>query len=178
VLRPHDAAILSDLIVLELDEPVDAVFSSAVFHWIKDHDLLFRRLRAALRPGGRLAAQCGGAGNIARFRATGREVASREPYATYLGDFEEPWNYAGAEETRARLEHAGFERVRCWLQPWAVQPPSPAEFLRTVCLGPQLDRLPAVLRDDFVAAVLSAEGDSLALDYVRLNIQAQVAPSS
>ena len=48
VLRPgRDEARVADLTELELDEPVDAVFSSAVFHWISAHDLLFRRLRAA-----------------------------------------------------------------------------------------------------------------------------------
>ena len=53
------------LLDLELDAPVDAVFSCAVFHWINDHDTLFARLHAALRSGGRLVAQCGGHGNIA-----------------------------------------------------------------------------------------------------------------
>src|SRR4051794_23529652 len=49
-----------------LDERVDAVFSNAVFHWVPDHDALFRCLRAVLKPGGRLVAQCGGKGNIER----------------------------------------------------------------------------------------------------------------
>ena len=73
VLRPQDRALVCDLTELELDARVDAVFSSAVFHWIVDHDLLFRRLAAALMPGGRLAAQCGGAGNIDSFRVAGEE---------------------------------------------------------------------------------------------------------
>ena len=41
-----------------------AIFSTATFHWIADHDALFKRLRDLLKPGGRLGAQCGGAGNI------------------------------------------------------------------------------------------------------------------
>src|SRR5438477_11954680 len=40
----------ADLTGLELDEPVDLVFSSATFHWIADHDRLFAPLFAALRP--------------------------------------------------------------------------------------------------------------------------------
>src|SRR3954454_20489704 len=39
----------ADLAQLALDEPVDAVFSNAVFHWVPDHDALFRSLRAVLR---------------------------------------------------------------------------------------------------------------------------------
>jgi len=175
VLRPGDDALVSDLTDLELDDPVDAVFSSAVFHWVLDHDLLFEKLHAALRPGGRIAAQCGGAGNIESLRRICDEVASREPYAEYFEGFAQPWNYAGAEETAARLESAGFEEARCWLQPWTIEPPEPAEFLRTVCLGPHVDRLPAELRDPYVEDVLRAEPQPLQLDYVRLNIEARAA---
>lgn len=176
VLRLQDEALVADLTGLELEEPVDAVFSSAVFHWILDHGALFRGLRAVLKPGGALAAQCGGAGNIESLRATCREVTSREPYAAHFAEFDQPWNYAGAEETAARLERAGFEQVRCWLQPWQVVPPDPAAFLGAVCLGPHLDCLPEPLRDAFVADVLTAEGEPLTLDYVRLNIDAHAPP--
>jgi trans-aconitate 2-methyltransferase len=175
VLRPGDSARLADLTELMLDEPVDAVFSSAVFHWILDHDLLFQRLHAALAPGGRIAAQCGGAGNIERLRANSAEVASSEPYAEHFEGFVEPWNYAGAEETEARLSAAGFEQVRCWLQPWTITPPEPAEFLGTVCLGPHVDRLPEQLRDRYVEDVLGAEPARFELEYVRLNIEARAA---
>ena len=39
----------------------DAVFSAATFHWIPDHDRLFASIYHALKAGGRLVAQCGGA---------------------------------------------------------------------------------------------------------------------
>jgi trans-aconitate 2-methyltransferase len=172
VLRPGDEALVADLTSLELDEPVDAVFSSAVFHWVLDHDLLFRRLATALRPGGALAAQCGGAGNIERLRTICDEVAASEPFVQHFDGFDSPWNYAGAEESEARLQAAGFEDVRCWLQPWTIEPPEPAEFLRTVCLGPHVDRLPDELRTPFVEQVLAAEPEPLQLEYVRLNIEA------
>ncbi len=175
ILRPQDEAFAADLTRLELPEPVDAVVSSAVFHWIDDHEALFARMRAALRQGGRLAAQCGGAGNIDEFRRVGAEVASRQPYAAHFEDFDQPWNYAGAEETEARLRAAGFAGVRCWLEPWEVTPPEPAEFARTILLGAQLERLPEELREPFVADVLAAAGEPLRLGYVRLNIEAVAA---
>src|SRR4051812_3738674 len=54
---------VADLVGLDLGgETVDVVFSTATFHWIADHDALFASLRAVLRPGGRLVAQCGGGG--------------------------------------------------------------------------------------------------------------------
>ncbi|MGE5283295.1 MAG: hypothetical protein ACM3N0_13430 [Chloroflexota bacterium] len=130
-------------------------------------------MRAALKPGGRLAVQCGGAGNIDRLRETTRAVQAREPYAPHFAGFEEPWLYASAEESEDRLEAAGFDDARCRLQPWQVTPPSPAEFLATVCLGPHIDRLPEGLRDPFVADILATEPEPLTLDYVRLNIAAR-----
>src|SRR5215212_8517559 len=52
---------------LPLEEPVDAILSTATFHWVADHDALFANLAPAVRHGGWLVAQCGGFGNIARF---------------------------------------------------------------------------------------------------------------
>jgi trans-aconitate 2-methyltransferase len=175
VLRPQDEALVGDLAEVQLDEPVDVVFSSAVFHWVLDHDALFRNMRRALKPGGRLAAQNGGAGNIARLRRTSEEVAARDPYAAHFEGFGRPWNYAAPGETEERLLAAGFAEARCWLQPWDIVPPEPAEFLRTVCLGPHMDRLPEELRDPFIADVLALEDDPLILDYVRLNIDARLS---
>jgi trans-aconitate 2-methyltransferase len=161
----------ADLAELELDEPVDAAFSNAVFHWIPDHDALFRRLFAALRPGGRLVAQCGGKGNVARLHAAATEVAAAEPYAEHLAGWTGPWNFAGAEETAERLERAGFTDVETWLEPYPVSPPDPTGFLRTVCLGPHLEQLPEGLRAGFVDAVRERCGSEL--DYVRPNIDAK-----
>lgn len=165
----------ADLTELELAEPVDAVFSTAVFHWISDHDALFARLRAAMRPGARLAAQCGGRGNIAAFKGVMDDVAHREPYAEHFAGWVGPWNYAGAEETEQRLRAAGFTDVRCWLQEWPVDPPEPREFARTVCLGHHLERLPEELKEPYLNDVMTAAGDPLELGYVRLNIDAVAA---
>ena len=54
---------------LPVDGSVDAVLSTATFHWVPDHDALFANLAAVTRPGGWLVAQCGGAGNVARIEA-------------------------------------------------------------------------------------------------------------
>ncbi|HEY1853427.1 MAG TPA: methyltransferase domain-containing protein [Solirubrobacterales bacterium] len=172
VLRPVDQALVADLTELELPELADAAVSSAVFHWISDHEALFARMREALGPGARFEAQCGGRGNLEEFRDRSREVAAREPYASHLTEFEEPWLYAGAEETEERLRAAGFDRVRAWLQPWEVTPPDPREFMRTLILKPHIDTLPPELHERFLDDVLAATGEPLTLRYVRLNISA------
>jgi trans-aconitate 2-methyltransferase len=165
----------SDLAELELDERVDAVFSNAVFHWVPDHDRLFERMHAALRPGGRLIAQCGGEGNIARFHALADEVGEEPPFAEHLADWRGPWNFQDDASTAERLRGAGFVEVETSLQPWPVTPSEPAAFIRTVCLGNHVDRLPEELRQPYVDAVAERIGPEPVLDYVRLNIAARRA---
>ena len=167
--------LVADLAELEIAEPVDLVFSTATFHWILDHDRLFRRLRAALRPGGRLVAQCGGVGNVARHAQAIAAVAARSRFAARFGEATGIWNFASAEETEPRLRAAGFTEVRCWLEPRPVRPEHPLEFISTVTLGPLLDRLPPELRGAFAEAVLAESEQPLVLDYVRLNIEAVAA---
>ncbi|MDQ3725842.1 MAG: methyltransferase domain-containing protein [Actinomycetota bacterium] len=167
--------LVSDLVELELDEPVDLVFSTATFHWIQDHDRLFQRLRACLKPGGRLVAQCGGQGNVASHARAIAAVAARPEFAQHLGEARGFWNFASPEETEPRLRAAGFAEARCWLEPKPVQPAEPLEFLRVVTLGPLLDQLPEEKRKPFAEAVLEQHEQPLVLDYVRLNIEAVAA---
>lgn len=137
-----------DLTWMEWEEPFDAILSTATLHWIRDHDLVFARLAAALRPGGRLSVQCGGAGNI----ATVREQA---------GIGAGPWNFAGPEETEERLRAAGFTDVEAWLQTADVTPDDPAHYLETIIFHGLSD-----------ARERAARVTTDTLDYVRLNITA------
>ena len=148
-----------------LDDLVDAVLSTATFHWVPDHDALFRNLAAILRPGGRLVAQCGGAGNIARIQAV----------LAGIGDgWLRPAHFETPEATEARLRAAGFVDVRCWLveEPTVHGPGEPFEtYLATVVLGAHLERLPPSERAAFVHDV-AGRLDEPMIDYVRLNIDA------
>lgn len=165
--------IVADLTALELERTVDAVFSNAAFHWIADHAQLFRRLHAALRPGGRLEAQCGGEGNVAEWKRAVEAAAGDERFAPYFRDMTQPWNFASVGDTRARLERAGFEVGEVWLEERRVIPPEPREYVRSVGLTFHLARLPSSRQDAFVDAVLGSMLRPLALDYVRLNISAR-----
>ena len=169
-----------DLLELEVGEPVDLVLSTATFHWIGDHDRLFGRLSAALKPGGRLVAQCGGAGNIARVRAVAREVMDEERYRPYFEGWEDPWNFAGPRETRERLEAVGFEGVEAWLHEEPTEFGSVGElarYLKTVVLGRHLEGLPEGEGEAFAGAVAARLGEEgpLVVDYVRLNMLARRA---
>jgi trans-aconitate 2-methyltransferase len=177
VLGPRADVRHVDLERLELGERVDAIFSNAVFHWIKDHRNLFARLRATLAPGGRLVAQCGGRGNVARLAEVILSVAASDEYGRHLAMVPKAWNFRGDDETAQILDEVGFAEVRCWLEPKEVRPQEPLAFLRTVSLGPYMKVLPEELRDPFVSEVMERMGEPLVLEYVRLNIDAR-APAS
>ena len=161
-----------EYVVADLGEPlpiegeVDAVLSTATFHWVADHDALFRNLAAVTRTGGSLIAQCGGSGNIGRIKRAAASVGDG-----WLG----PAHYETPEATEQRLEAAGYVDIDCWLteEPTRFEPGEPFEsYLRAVALGPQVERLPESERAAYVHAVAEAIGDPV-VDYVRLNISAR-----
>jgi len=164
---------VGDLLELEIEQPVDVVFSSATFHWISDHDHLFARLFAALRPGGRLLAQCGGRGNVAAVVGALDRAAREPPFAEHLGGRPGPWNFAGPDETVARLQRAGFADAEAGLHTELVHPENPREYLGTMILGAHLDRLPPELRDALVERVAGELPEPPTIEYVRLTISAR-----
>ena len=166
-----------DVLRLEVEERVDVIFSTATFHWIMDHERLFNHLARLLKPGGRLVAQCGGTGNIARTLAVTGRVMGEDRFRDAFAGWEEGWNFADPEATKARLEAAGFEEIETWLHEEFTEFASVEEltrFLRTVVLKHHLTFLPEGERDLFAAAVADglAEEGSLGVDYVRLNMLA------
>jgi trans-aconitate 2-methyltransferase len=170
-----------DLLDLEVEERVDLIFSTAAFHWIKDHDRLFERLARAVKPNGRLVAQCGGEGNISRVTQAVGETLRQERFRGYFEGWEDDKYYADPRTTARRLEAAGFEEVETWLHDEVAAFDSVdelARFLGVVVLGGHLERLPEEKRDPFVAEVaerVAAIEGAPALDYVRLNIVARRA---
>ncbi len=151
---------------LPLSQPVDAVLSTATFHWVPDHDALFANLASVLRPGGWLVAQCGGFGNVATLLRVALEVA---PGFTRQHNFQTP------EATAARLEACGFTEIQTWLSeaPTRFDAGAPFEaFLETVCLRTYLNELPPHAREPFVREVAARMPEPV-LDYVRLNITAR-----
>lgn len=162
----------ADLLELALQDPADAILSTATFHWVSDHERLFASLHNALRPGGRLVAQCGGEGNIEHVRGRAAPLLERDPYARHFVGWQPPWNYAAPEPTRERLLRAGFASAASWLSEAPSRPEHPREFLAEVVFGPHLQQLPEELREPFTDELEAAVGEPLVVDYVRLNIDA------
>jgi trans-aconitate 2-methyltransferase len=162
----------ADALELEVEEPLDAIVSTAALHWVPDHDRLWMRLAQALRPGGVLEIQCGGEGNIDGVREVIEAVAGE--IAPELVGWS-PWTFASPQETERRLSQAGFVEARCWLQERPTRPLDVDAFVRTSILAAHLERLPEERREPFAAAVVA--GVRLPLDYVRLNVSAIRGPA-
>jgi trans-aconitate 2-methyltransferase len=147
-------------------DPVDAILSTATFHWVPDHDRLFANLAAVLRPRGQFAAQCGGWGNLERVNAAAEHAAGIDLRATKV--------YATPEETWTRMEAEGFVDIETWLTEAPVElPPDELEpYLRTVILSGEVARRSPEEADELVHAVALELGEP-AIDYVRLNVLAR-----
>jgi trans-aconitate 2-methyltransferase len=165
---------------MPFSEYADLVFSTATFHWVKDHAALFAGIHRALRTGGRLHAQCGGGPNLARAHAAAEAVMRKEPFAQFFSDWPGPWQFADAETTAIRLRAAGFIDIDTGLEEAPTTLASEddyREFVTTVIYHPHLDRLPEPhLKREFIDRVteLSSQDDPpFTLDYWRLNMTAR-----
>lgn len=156
----------------------DAIFSTATFHWIPDHDRLFASIYGALAPGGRLVAQCGGGPNLETLLGRAHELMESPSYREWFRGWRDPWNFADVPSTIVRLENAGFTMVHASLEPsptTLADAPAYRDFLSCVCVRHHVDRLPEQVRPSFLDALArDAESDDppFTLDYWRLNISA------
>lgn len=164
--------------LLPFNKWADLVFSTATFHWVRDHQALFENVYGSLRPGGRLFAQCGGGPNLARAHGLAERVMQREPFAAHFRDWPGLWEFATPEITADRLERAGFVDIRAGLEEAATSladEESYREFVTTVIYNPHLARLTdPLLRKRFIDEVtaLAAQQDPpYTLDYWRLNLE-------
>ncbi len=115
--RAHYPAIefrLGDAADFAIESPVDAVFSNAVLHWVKNAAGAAASIARALKPGGRFAAEFGGHGNIQAVVDALYEV---------LGPVETPWYYPSIGEYATVLEQNGLEPQQAWL----IDRPTPVE---------------------------------------------------
>lgn len=172
--------IRADLLALPFEHEADVVFSTATFHWVMDHPALFSRLYTVLKPGGWLIAQCGGGSNITTIANRALAILRRDPYASQVGPWDGPWNFAGDRDTVARLGSAGFMHAAAEVIHAPVVMDDEAayrEFLTTVVLGTHLERIrDEALRTAFIDEMVEAgrtDDPAWSLDYWRLNLQGQ-----
>jgi trans-aconitate 2-methyltransferase len=172
--------VVADLQHLPFDQVADGIFSTASFHWIKDHDRLFRSLYRALRPGGWLEAQCGGGPNLARLLERAARLMALPPLQAFFAGWQSPWEYASPEVAAERLRRAGFTQIRTALEfaPAPLPGPEPyEEFLATIVFRRHLERIAdADLRRWFLQELTRQamrDEPPFLLDYCRLNLSAR-----
>jgi trans-aconitate 2-methyltransferase len=168
----------ADLTTLALGRPVDLVFSTATLHWIPDHERLFANLFRLLAPGGRLVAQYGGAGNLARVVDRVAAWMADPAHAPHSRGFRNSWRFGDPEETSRMLARAGFVAIDAALEPAPARFDGAAEyreFLAKVVLREHLAHLPPSIGAALVDATCDAaarDDPPFMLDYVRLNVSA------
>jgi trans-aconitate 2-methyltransferase len=91
---------VADATNFTVGEPVDAVFSNAALHWVKNAGAAAACISRALTPGGRFVAELGGHGNIQSVVDALRAV---------LGSPALPWFYPSIGEYASLLELHGLE---------------------------------------------------------------------
>jgi trans-aconitate 2-methyltransferase len=167
-----------ELPALPISGWADLVFSTATFHWVRDHASLFASIHRALASGGRLHAQCGGGPNLAQAHRLAETVMHRQPFAPFFEGWDGVWEFASADVTAERLGHAGFRAIRVWLEEaptTLARETDYREFVTTVIYHPHLARLPETLKPCFVDEVTALAGAAdppFTLDYWRLNMEA------
>ncbi|MGH6659448.1 MAG: class I SAM-dependent methyltransferase [Sphingomicrobium sp.] len=159
-------AILLDVRDMAFDRAFDAVFSNATLHWVLDRERAARNIWFAIRPGGRLAGEMGGEGNLAALREALDEELLLRGYAppTEAANW-----YPTPEEFAAIYEAAGFEQLDARL----IERPTPidhglAAWVTTFRRG-WLDRagVPEAERGE-VGDAVAARFPTNNADYVRL----------
>jgi trans-aconitate 2-methyltransferase len=173
---PRVRLVRGDAASLPFRRAFDAVFSGATFHWVHDHAALFRSIITALRPGGRLVAQCGGGPNLALLFGRAARLMREPRFAPYFDDWTDPAYYSDAESAARRMRAAGFVDVETSLEaaPTAFDSPMDfQDFIMNVCVRHHVARLPNGDRQAFLRELtVAAAGDTppLTLDYWRLNV--------
>ena len=172
--------VTADLLHLPFTGAFDGVVSTAAFHWVLDHDRLFRGLFQSLRPGGWLQAQCGGGQNLARLGTRMAALAASPTFAPFLASFRSPWLYQDAEGAVDTLRRAGFVELQTGLEAAPTlfdDRRHYTQFMKTVIVHTHLDRLPDEhLRDQYVSALADQAANDdppFLLDYWRLNLSAR-----
>lgn len=158
-----------------VDGPFDAVFSSAVLHWVPQADRVAAAVARVLRPGGRLVVEQGGHGNVAAVLVALRAALDDHGLAHVATP---DWSFPTVDEASAVLVTSGFEVRHAALvaRPTALAA-GMAAWLRTFTTG----IAPACggRYDDVVAAavtrlapVLQDTTGAWTADYVRLRYHA------
>ncbi|HXT70480.1 MAG TPA: class I SAM-dependent methyltransferase [Vicinamibacterales bacterium] len=156
----------------------DVAFSTATFHWVRNHPELFTNVFRALKRGGMLHAQCGGGQNLAQARAPAEAAMQLPRFSEWFTDWQPIWEFADHRVTADRLARTGFTDIATSLEAAPVTFDDEAQyraFVSTVVFRLHLARLPEELRMPFLDEIVVRlpKRKRFTLDYWRLNMHAR-----
>ncbi len=178
-VRPAVRFVHAALPALPFAGTADVIFSTATFHWVRNHPALFTNIFRALRRGGVLHAQCGGGQNLAQARAAADAAMRLPQFAPWLTDWQPVWEFADHRVTADRLARTGFTDIATSLEAAPVafdDEDSYRAFVKTVVFRLHLARLPPDLHEPFLDDIVSrlpGATPRFSLDYWRLNLHAR-----
>jgi trans-aconitate methyltransferase len=105
---PHIRFDVADATKFQVERPLDAVFSNAVLHWVKEADRAIASIHQSLKPGGRFVAEFGGKGNVLAI-ATALETALKS--INIPTQARNPWYFPSIGEYATLLEQQGFDVI-------------------------------------------------------------------
>ena len=177
---PHIPFLLGDAQSFTLDQPVDAVFSNAVFHWVDDQDALLSHVAAALVPGGQLVCEFGGKGCVESVHRTLEQEFARHGlryprifYFPTIGEYAPRMERHGLRVVNASLfdrptRLSGEDGLRGWIAMFNKKPfEGMDQQLAEEIIAKTVERL---------RPVLYREGAWYA-DYVRIRLKAVRLPA-
>ncbi|WP_414545487.1 class I SAM-dependent methyltransferase [Nostoc sp. CCY0012] len=102
---PHLLFNVADARSFQVDQPLDAVFSNATLHWVKEPEDAIACVYQALKPGGRFLAEFGGKGNI---QAIAQALYTALEAVGIAAQTLNPWYFPSIGEYATLLEQQGF----------------------------------------------------------------------
>ena len=128
------------------DEPLDLIFSNAAFHWVPQHEALFRRLAEQLTADGQIAVQMPANDDHPSHRVA-TEVASE------MGVAPRPDYLLPLEQYATLLHELGFKRQNVRMQVYGHLLPSSSdvvEWVRGALLTDYQERMDSIRFDEFI----------------------------
>lgn len=131
---PELTFIQEDAVKFTLQEPVDAIFSNAVFHWIDNQDELLENISKALKINGHLVCEFGGYGCAETIHSTLEKAFEKRRlnyksnfYFPTIGEYTPILERHGLKVLYATLfdrktELTGENGMKDWIEMFIVQP--------------------------------------------------------
>ncbi|HOK39420.1 MAG TPA: methyltransferase domain-containing protein [bacterium] len=156
----------------------DLIFSNACIHWIKNHSLLLKKIKDALKNNGKILLSFGGRGNAEQVIKIINKIIKIKKWKSYFTNFKFPWFFPSDNYWQTILLKNNFKINRIELVPKLMSFNNENEFigwLKTTWM-PYIERIPEKLQNFFISEITNKflkENIGLDIKMMRLEIYAE-----